>query len=125
MTALLKKNKRFHWTQEAQSSFDKLSLASTMAPILRHFDPALPSIVEADTSDYAQSGVISQRDPETGELHPIVFWSCKFNSAELNYEIYDKEMLVIVEMMEHYRHYFEGLGQQTIVIRLQGCFSAG
>ena len=50
-----------------------------------------------------------------GILHPIAFWSRKFNPAELNYEIYDKEMLVIVNTMEHYRHYFEGLGQQTII----------
>ena len=59
--------------------------------------------------------VISQRDPESGRLHPITFYSRKFNSAELNYEIYDKEMLVIVETMNHYRHYFEGLGQSTTI----------
>jgi len=115
MTALLKKNKRFQWTQEAQSSFDELRLAFTTAPILQHFDPALPTIAEADASDYAQGRVVSQRDPETSELHLIAFWSRKFNPAELNYKIYDKEMLAIVETMEHYRHYFEGLGQQTIV----------
>jgi len=93
LTALLKKNRRFRWTQEAQSSFDELKVAFTSAPILRHFNPSLPTVVEADASDYAQGGVISQRDPETGELHPIAFWSRKFNPAELNYEIYDKEML--------------------------------
>src|SRR5271170_2282449 len=86
-----------------------------MAPILCHFNPFLPTVMEADASDYAQDGVVSQRDPETGELHPITFWSRKFNLAELNYEIYYKEMLAIVEKMEHYRHYFEGLGQQTIL----------
>src|SRR5271154_149486 len=48
-------------------------------------------------------------------FHPIAFWSRKFNSAELNYEIYDKEMLAIVETIGHYHHYFEGLGQQTII----------
>jgi hypothetical protein len=115
MTALLKKNRRFQWTQEAQSSFDELRSAFTTAPILRHFNPSLPTVVEADASDYAEGGVISQRDPGTGELHPIAFWSRKFNPAELNYEIYDKEMLAIVDTMEHYRHYFEGLGQQTVI----------
>src|SRR5277367_5676678 len=34
MTALLKKNRRFQWTQEAQSLFDGLRLAFTTAPIL-------------------------------------------------------------------------------------------
>jgi hypothetical protein len=74
MTALLKKNRRFRWTQEAQSSFDELKLAFTTAPILRHFNPSLPTVVEADASDYAQGGVVSQRDPETGALHPIQAW---------------------------------------------------
>jgi hypothetical protein len=59
--------------------------------------------------------VISQRDPEDGVLHPITFHSRKFSAAEMNYEIYDKEMLAIVETMDRYRHYFEGLGQQTII----------
>ena len=49
------------------------------------------------------------------EYSTIAFWSRKFNPAELNFEIYDKEMLAIVDTMEHYRHYFEGLGQQTII----------
>src|SRR5277367_635289 len=38
LTALLKKNRRFRWTQEAQSSFDELKVAFTTAPILRHFN---------------------------------------------------------------------------------------
>src|SRR5277367_3211241 len=102
MTVLLKKNRRFQWTQEAQSSFNELRVAFTTAPILWHFDPALPTIVKADASDYAQGGVISHHDPETDELHPIAFWNRKFNPAELNYEIYDKEMLAIVGTMRHY-----------------------
>jgi len=116
LTALLKKNRRFRWTQEAQSSFNELKVAFTTAPLLRHFNPSLPTVVEADASDYAQGGVISQRDLETGELHPIAFWSRKFNPVELNYEIYDKEMLAIVKTLGHYRHYFERLGHHTIVI---------
>src|ERR1700719_223523 len=72
--------------------------------------------MEVDAFDYAQGGVISQRDPKTGELHPIAFRSHKFNPTELNYEIYDQEMLAIVQTLGHYRHYFEGLGHQTIVI---------
>jgi len=58
--------------------------------------------------------VVSQKGPD-GKIHPIAFHSRKFNPAEMNYEIYDKEMLAIVESLEHYRHYFEGLGQQITV----------
>ena len=115
ITELLRKNRRFQWTSGAQAAFDSLRNSFTTAPALRHFDPSLPTILEADASDYAVGAVISQRDPESGRLHPITFHSRKFNSAELNYEIYDKEMLAIVETMDHYRHYFEGLGQTTTI----------
>jgi len=58
--------------------------------------------------------VVSQKGLD-GKIHPIVFHSQKFNPAEMNYEIYNKEMLAIVESLEHYWHYFEGLGQQITV----------
>ena len=60
-----------------------------------------------DTSDYAEGGVISQNDDD-GILHPCAFFSRKFTTAELNYEIYDKEMLAIVNCLTTWRHYFEG-----------------
>ena len=115
ITALLKKGRKFRWDPAAQATFDKLKQAFTSAPILRHFDPSLAVVLETDASDYALGAAISQRGPDDGLLHPITFYSRKFNSAELNYKIYDKEMLAIVETMDHYRHYFEGLGHKTTV----------
>jgi len=115
ITALLKKGRKFRWDPASQAAFDKLKQAFTSAPILCHFDPNLVVVLEADASDYALGAVISQRGPDDGLLHPITFYSRKFNSAELNYEIYDMQMLAIVETMDHYRHYFEGLGHKTTV----------
>ena len=60
VTSLLKKNRRFHWDKEAQSTFETLKTAFATPPILRHFDPTLPLVVEADASDHAQGGIISQ-----------------------------------------------------------------
>jgi hypothetical protein len=116
ITRLLKKenNKSFQWTEDAQKAFDKLRTAFTTAPILQHFNPELPTILEADASDFALGAVVSQKGSD-GLVHPVAFHSRKFNPAELNYEIYDKEMLAIVESLEHYRHYFEGLGQQATI----------
>ena len=115
ITSLLKKDCKFHWDSRAQLAFEALKKAFVSAPILRHFDPALPTIIEADASNHALGAVISQRGSDDGLLHPITFYSRKFNPAELNYEIYDKEMLAIVETLDHFRHYFEGLGQKTTV----------
>ena len=109
MTVLLKKAVRFQWSREADKAFHKLKTAFTTAPILRHFDRTLPAILEADASDEALGGTVSQ-DDEKGVLHPCAFHSRKFTSAERNYEIYDKEMLAIVECMDKWRYYFEGSG---------------
>ena len=59
ITELLCKNRRFKWTPEAETLFDSLRTSFTTAPVLRHFDPSLPTILEADASDYAVGTVIS------------------------------------------------------------------
>ena len=74
--------------------------------VLRHFDPSLESFIEADASDSAIGGVLSQK--HRGRLHPVAFQSRKLSPAELNYEIYDKEMLAIVHCFKQWRHYLEG-----------------
>ena len=50
-----------------------------------------------DTSDYAIAAIISQISPDDGDLHPIAFYSHGMKPLELNYEIYDKELLAIFE----------------------------
>src|SRR5258705_6110850 len=92
LSALTKKDKPFLWTTQTESAFQALKQAFTTAPILQHFDPEKPIIVETDASDYVSAGILSQKDEE-GRLHPIAFFSKKHTPAECNYEIYDKELL--------------------------------
>ena len=115
LTALLKKDVAFRWSPEAQKAFRTLKEAFTSAPILRHFDRSRPAILEADASNEALGGTVSQYDDD-GVLHPCAFHSRKFTSAERNYEIYDKEMLAIVECMDTWRHYFEGADHKLKVL---------
>ena len=64
--------------------------------MLQHFQPDLPITVEADASDFALGCILSQENPDS-ELHPVCYYSRKFSLAELNYPIYDKELLAVVE----------------------------
>ena len=65
--------------------------------------------VEADSSNYALSTVLSQK--QNSIWQPIAFRSQSLNPAERNYEIYDKEMLAIVEAIKDWRQYLLGARQ--------------
>ena len=64
-------------------------------PVLKTFDPEKPTTVKADASDKAMGAELSQPDDQ-GKMHPVAFFSKKFSPAELNYNIYNKELLAIV-----------------------------
>jgi hypothetical protein len=49
-------------------------------------------------SDSTISIVYSQKHADR-VLHPVVYFSRKIISTELNYNIYDKELLVIIETL--------------------------
>jgi len=67
-----------------------------IAPLLVHVDPSKPFVLKTDASDYALNVVFSQ-PKKVNFLHPIGFHSCKFSPTNINYEIYDKEHLAIVD----------------------------
>ena len=60
------------------------------------FDPDKQIIVEIDISNITSRGVISQLD-KLRRLYLVVFHSRKFSPAELNYNIYYKELLAIID----------------------------
>jgi transposase InsO family protein len=115
LTALLKKNVKFTWNTSAQAAFDELKSRLTSAPILRHFDHTKPCVIETDASDFALGAVCSQYD-ENDILHPIAYYSRKLLSSEVNYQIYDKELLAIVAAFKHWRHYLEFSTHSTEVL---------
>ena len=62
--------------------------------------------MEADSSDYANGAVLS---PEIeGKWYPVAFRSRSLNEVERNYEIYDKEMMAIMDSLEEWRQYLLG-----------------
>jgi len=116
LTELTKKEsgKEWGWNQEAEAAFRELKNRFTTAPILAHFNPQKPVIIETDASDFALGAMLSQRNNE-GRLHPVAFHSRKFQPAEINYEIHDKELLAIVDAFKHWRRYCEGATHQVQV----------
>ena len=83
--------------------------------ILRHYNPDLKIVVKTDTSDYVSEGILSQYD-KNDVLHPIAYFFKKHNSVKCNYEIYDKELMVIVHTCEEWCSELEGFTYPIDVI---------
>ncbi|KAH9275512.1 hypothetical protein BASA83_001792 [Batrachochytrium salamandrivorans] len=45
---------------------------------------------------------------KSDSLRPVEFYSRQMNDAERNYEIYDKELLAVVDSFKHWRHFLQG-----------------
>jgi RNase H-like domain found in reverse transcriptase len=86
------------------------------APILCFYDYNLPTIVETDSSDGVVAGVLSQQDLQTGHWHSVAYFSKTMQPAELNYDIYDKEMLTIILSLSEWRAELEGLQHTPFLI---------
>jgi len=114
LTEVTKKDREWSWNAEAEAAFSELKQRFTTAPILAHFNPAKEVIIETDASDFAIGAILSQQDEER-RLHPVAFHSRKFQPAEINYKIDDKELLAIVDAFKHWRRYCEGATHQVQV----------
>jgi len=62
--------------------------------------------VETNASDYALAAILSIMTKDN-EIHPVAFLSQTFSTPELNYDVYDKELLAIFEAFKIWRHYLE------------------
>jgi hypothetical protein len=106
MIYFIRKNQSFRWTDACKKVFKLLKKKITIAPVLKHFDRTKEVILEIDSSDYVNGGVLSQyRD--NGILYLVVFYSKNMVSAECNYEIYNKELLAIIRCLKYWRSELE------------------
>ena len=62
------------------TSFEQLKKMFASEPILQHFDPDKPSVVEVDASDIVVAGILSQYD-DTDILRPVAYFSKKMTPA--------------------------------------------
>ena len=72
-------------------------------------------MIETDVSDLAKGAVLSQYEDSDKKWHPVAFYSKKFSPAELNYDIHDKEMVVIVDCFKEWRHMLCGSPNRVVV----------
>jgi hypothetical protein len=114
LTRLLKKDTPFDFDARAKEAFNLIKQVFKGAGILKHFQSDLETFIETDSSDFAISAILSQYHEKV--LYPVAFMSRKMTTAELNYEIHDKELLAVVSAIKIWRHYLEGLKRPFTIL---------
>src|SRR5258706_12463783 len=114
LTDLTRTGITWNWNEACTNAFEGLKKLFTEAPILAHFDPDRPKIIKTDASDLAIGGILSQLEPDV-KWHPIAFISRKFQAAEVNYDVHDKEMVAIIYCFKEWRHFLIGCPHKIVV----------
>jgi hypothetical protein len=104
---LTRKNTSFDWGTHQQAAFEELRSAFVAEPILTLWKQGRPTRIEVDASGFATGGALLQK-LDDGQWHPVAFRSASMLPAERNYEIYDREMLAIIEALKDWRAFLEG-----------------
>ena len=112
---LTKKDTPFEWTQECTDALERLIQAVTSETVLYQPDFAKQFELEVDASLFSVGAVLFQRDEE-GRQRPIFYFSQALNSAERNYDIWDREFLAIIQGLKHNRHLLVGSLHKVVVL---------
>ena len=96
---MVKKDKKWEWTEKQKKVFEKLKKRFTEEPVLAAPDLDKKMRIEVDVSNYVIGGVLSM-DCGDELWRPVAFLSKSLNETERNYKIHDKEMLAIVRRLE-------------------------
>lgn len=121
MTALLKKDRKFVWTQQCQEAFELSKQLLTSEPVLTHYDPQLPVKLATNASPHGISGILSHVLPN-GSEKPVLFASRSLLKAERKYAQIDREALAIYWAVKKFYTYLYGR-QFTLVTDCQPLLS--
>ena len=87
-------NAPFEWGPKEQAAFEELKCLIASEEVTAQPCPIGKFHLEVDALGYALGGVLSQLQDH--KWHLVVFILCTMTDAELNYDIYDKELLAIM-----------------------------
>jgi transposase InsO family protein len=115
LNRLTQKNHPFKFDASCERAFKELKKSLVSAPLLLHFQPGLPTMVETDASDHAIAGVLYQKQTD-GKWHPAAYYFRSMVGSEMNYPIHDKELLAIIASLQHWRPHLAGTPEPIQVL---------
>ena len=107
LSCLTQKNIPWKFDFSCHNAFNSLKKAFISAPILTHWISDTQLIMKTDVSDYALTAILFIVNKEN-EVHLVAFHFRTFTIAELNYNIYDKELLAIFKAFKIWQYYLKG-----------------
>jgi hypothetical protein len=108
------KDTEWSWEARHQTAFKELKKRVTTEPVLAHPILTDPFELEVDASGFAMGAVLLQKKDDS-KKHPIAYYSKTLSTAERNYDIYDLELLAIVNALDHWRPYLAGSPHKIII----------
>jgi hypothetical protein len=114
LNELTRKDAEWSWQERQQKAFEELKRRVTTEPVLAHPILTDPFELEVDASGFAMGAVLLQKK-EDGKKHPIAYYSKTLSAAERNYDVYDLELLAIVNALDHWRPYLAGSPHKIII----------
>ncbi|KAK1666131.1 hypothetical protein QYE76_054290 [Lolium multiflorum] len=102
MTDLLKKDKKFEWSEKAEESFQTLKIKLTTAPVLVLPDTSKDFVIFCDASLQGLGCVLMQ------DGHVVAYASRQLKPHELNYPTHDLELAAVVHALKQWRPYLYG-----------------
>ena len=103
---LLRKDVEFRWTTRCQEAFDQLKEPLLKAPLLIYPDMEEDFILDTDASGFGIGGVLSQR--RDGAERVVAYASRALRDTQRRYCTTKRELLAVVSMVHHFRHYLWG-----------------
>ena len=102
MTDLLKKDKKFVWSEKAEEAFQVLKTKLTTAPVLVLPNTSKDFGIFCDASLQGLGCVLMQ------DGHVVAYASRQLKPHELNYPTHDLELAVVVHALKKWRPYLLG-----------------
>ena len=102
MTELLKKDKKFEWSEKAEQAFQLLKTKLTTAPVLVLPDTSKDFVIFCDASHQGLGCVLMQ------DGHVVAYASRQLKPHELNYPTHDLELAAVVHALKQWRPYLFG-----------------
>jgi hypothetical protein len=97
----------FHWEKRHMGQFEGLKRALSSAPVLTTMDLTQEFVLRTDASDTAIGAVLAHWQDWKGRITecPLSFYSRRLHDVETHYPMYDREILPIHEVLEHWSCY--------------------